>query len=89
VSGTIIEPVSEGDAPLATAPSRVLVNFPNDHDISGMKIEIANVTPEQIAVMIFHLQRSASQIADMRQLQAESERREIARVAADIRSLRQ
>lgn len=44
--------------------NRIVISFPNDHDIGGMKIDVTAVTAEQIAVAIFYLQRVASGILD-------------------------
>lgn len=73
------------DAPSASDAHRLLVTFPDDHDINGMKVDVTDVTPEQVSVAIFHLQRVASQLADLRQFQAETARREVADVAAALR----
>lgn len=76
-----IEKIPLADAPKVDAPNRIVFNFPNDHDIGGMSVEIIGVTPEQVAVAVFYLNRSANQIADVRQMQAQGE----ARTMADIR----
>jgi hypothetical protein len=41
-------------------PHRILIEFPNDHDIAGAKFDVTEITPEQIAVAIFHLNMIAS-----------------------------
>lgn len=64
---TTVEPI-DADAIDEDAKHRVLVTFPDDHSINGMKVEIIGVTPEQMAVAVFHLSRAASQVADARQL---------------------
>lgn len=85
-TGAIVDvtPLSETDAPTTDAANRIVFNFPNDHDIGGLKVDIIGVTPEQIAVAIFYLNRSANQIADMRQMQSQLNARELAAAQAAI-----
>jgi hypothetical protein len=63
----------ETEAPQAQQPNRILITFIDDHSFDGAKFEILGVTPEQIAVAIFHLERSAMMLADSRQLAAARE----------------
>jgi hypothetical protein len=44
----------------------IAIEFPDDHDINGMKVKIVGVTPEQIMVAVWHLTRSADVLADYR-----------------------
>lgn len=80
----VIAPLNAADAPKADAVNRIVFNFPNDHDIGGLKVEIVGVTPEQIAVAVFYLERSANQLADMRQMQASLNARELAAAQAAV-----
>ncbi len=48
---------------------RILVEFPDDHSISGIKIRADGLTPEQIMVACFHLERTANSAADYRTAQ--------------------
>jgi hypothetical protein len=73
------------DAPKTDAPNRIVLTFTDDHSIENMKVEVVNVTPEQVAIAIFHLTRIANQVADARQFQAAQAARELAAVAADLR----
>lgn len=64
-------------APEAGA-SRIAFVFPDDHTIDGAKVEILNVTPEQMAVAQLYLQRfalvsMAARDASVQQAQAEAE----------------
>ena len=82
-----IEANSEA-APKVGAANRIVVNFPNDHDIGGMAVEIVNVTPEQIAIATFHLMRSADQLADLRQMQQAQSAGEIAAMRRQLETRR-
>jgi hypothetical protein len=56
--------------------NRIVFVFPNDHDVNGSKVEVLNVTPEQIAVAVFHLNRVALMLMGQRDsvaMQAEQE----------------
>lgn len=55
---------SNGDA--TTGENRISIVFPNDHDWNGTKVEILNVTPEQIAIAMLHLQRGAMMLLAQR-----------------------
>lgn len=77
------------DAPKVGDPHRVLFTFTDDHGIDGMKVEIIGVTPEQIAVAIFYLQRTASQLADFRQMSAAQEAAQIAEMRNKLQGKRQ
>ena len=79
-----VAPLSAADAPKLDAANRIVFTFANDHDIGGLKVEIIGVTPEQIAVAVFYLNRSANQIADMRQMQASLNAKELAAANAAI-----
>lgn len=81
---TTLDPITEAEAPKGNEPHRILVTFPSDHEISGMKVEIIGVTPEQIAVANFHIGRAADQVADARMIQAEAQRREIEAVQRSL-----
>lgn len=85
MSGTDIVALPEADAPKTDAPNRILINFPDDHDIHGAKIEIVGVTSEQIMLAVFYLTRSANQLADARQMQGEMQRREIENISRELR----
>lgn len=79
----IIE-IAEKDAPKLDDPHRVVITFPDDHTISGMKVEVIGVTPEQIAVAVFHLSRTANQVADARQMQAAVAARELESIRREL-----
>lgn len=74
----------EADAPKPDHPNRVVINFPDDHDIGGMKIEVIDVTPEQIMVAVYHLTRSANQLSDAKMMHAEMQRREMEQVRREL-----
>jgi hypothetical protein len=76
-----IEAIPAADAPKDDAPHRVVLNFPNDHDIGGMKIEVVGVTAEQLSVAIFHLNRVAMQLVDFAAMQSRMDSEQIAEVA--------
>lgn len=61
------------------------LTFEDDHSLNGMSVEVIGVTPEQIAVAVFHLQHIANSLLDMATMQRMREQSEIAKVAADIR----
>lgn len=65
-------------------PNRILITFVDDHAIHGMKMEIIGVTPEQVAVAIFHLGRIADTLADHAVMQDRSKAAEINAVATAI-----
>lgn len=83
-SSAIVE-LSEADAPKIEAANRIVINFPDDHDINGMKIEMINLTSEQIMVAVYYLTRSANQLSDAKQMEQAMRQREIASIAAEIR----
>lgn len=63
-------------AEAATGENRIVFVFPDDHEVNGMKIEVLNVTPEQIAVAIMQLNRIALMLLAQRDsvaMQAEAE----------------
>ncbi len=56
--------------------NRIVFEFPDDHGVSGSKVDVRDVTPEQIFVAIGHLQRIALMLMAQQQavaLQAEQE----------------
>lgn len=75
--------LSREDAPDASGRHRIVITFENDHEINGMKVEINDVTPEQCAVAAFYIERSANQVADVRQIKAAQEAQQIASLRAD------
>lgn len=79
-----IETIPAEDAPTTNAAHRVVINFPDEHNIGGMKIEVIGITAEQLAVAVFHLQRTGLQLADMMQMQARMSNDQIAEVAAKL-----
>lgn len=79
-------PIEAADAPTQAAAHRIVVTFPTDHELNGMKVEIVDVTPEQVAVAAFHLTRSANQLADAMMLQAARERGEVDAVMRELRA---
>lgn len=80
---SVVEPIEE--SPDTKAPHRVVITFPTDREINGMRVEIIGVTPEQCAVASYHLMRSANQLSDAMMLQAARERGEVDRVMAELR----
>lgn len=64
------EPTNEQPA---EQPGLITCEFVNGHDIGGAKIIIQNITPEQIVVAIFHLERAANQLYAAMELQARME----------------
>lgn len=78
-------PLSEADAPQATDKHRIVITFPDDHSINGMKVEIMGVTPEQCAVASFHISRAGNQVADARQVMAAQEASEIEAIRRNLR----
>lgn len=57
------------DSPLdMTAASRIVITFADDHTLDGMRVEVREVTPEQIAVANFYLQRIATGLATAREM---------------------
>lgn len=79
-----IEPIGAEEAPKLDAPHRIVISFPTDHEINGMKVEIIGVTPEQCAVASYHLMRSANQLSDAMMLQTAHERAEVERVRREL-----
>jgi hypothetical protein len=71
------------DAPLdLTAGSRIVVTFADDHNLDGAKVEVRDVSPEQIAVVLFYLTRVANALTtarEMEQARAKQSPLEIAR----------
>lgn len=84
MADSVVE-ISASDAPKTSDPHRIVISFPDDHEINGMKVDVSDVTPEQVAVAVFHLQRVASQLADVRQFSAEQARRQVAQVSRELR----
>jgi len=78
------EAITEREAAKPDAPHRIVVTFTDNHSISGAKFDIVDVTPEQIAIAVFHLMRSANQISDAMMLQAARERGEVDRVMREL-----
>lgn len=77
-------PLDEISDPVPTgAPNRIVVTFADDHTVNGAKIEIAGVSPEQIAVAVFHLERVANSLANAAQIAAR-DRRVTAATPADV-----
>jgi len=73
--------------PIAEAPPEkwfVAIEFADDHTISGAKITIRNVTPEQLVVGAHYLARVANQIEDARELQGAAMQADTARIMAEL-----
>lgn len=65
------------------SPNRIVVEFADDHSIGGAKFDVSEVTPEQIAVACFHLERIATQLLNVASAMAAHNAAEVAAVAAD------
>lgn len=71
-------PILGSKAAPTESASRISFAFPDDHTIDGAKVEILNVTPEQMAVAQLYLQRfalasMAARDSAIMQAQAEAE----------------
>lgn len=62
--------ISAEDAASPDATNRVLVTFTNDHDISGAKFDVVDVSAEQLFVAVAYLTRIANQLLDARVMQS-------------------
>jgi hypothetical protein len=62
----------------------VSIEFADDHTISGAKITIRNVTPEQLVVAAHYLTRVANQIEDARELQGAAMQSQTAAIMREL-----
>lgn len=83
-NASIVEAIPVADAPKLDAPHRILISFSTDHEINGMKVELVDVTPEQVAVACYHLMRSANQLTDVMMLGAARDRAEVERIRREL-----
>lgn len=60
----------------------IAIEFPDDHTIQGIKIRILGVTPEQLLIAAWHLERQANLAQDGKML-AEMQRQAVANLDAD------
>ena len=75
-------PMTAKDA--AKEPHHIIVTFVDDHSISGTKFDIVGVTSEQIAVAVYHLQRSANRLSDRKEIAAMQNNADVQRVMAEL-----
>lgn len=75
-------PLTAEDA--AKTPHHIVIVFGDDHTISGAKFDIRDVSPEQIAVAVYHLNRSAQRLSDMMELAARQNQSDVQRVMRDL-----
>lgn len=76
---------SPSEAAAKASPHHIVITFTDDHSLSGAKFDIDGVTPEQIAVAIYHLTRSANMESDRLMIAAAHERREVADIMGKLR----
>src|SRR5207247_2072126 len=88
IMGTQIEALPKSDSPSEAAakalPHHIVITFTDGHSLSGAKFDIDGISPEQIAVAIYHLSRSANMESDRLMMQAAHERREVADIMGKL-----
>lgn len=57
--------------PIDTSEHGIAIEFPDDHSINGIRIRVLGLTPEQIMIAVFNLERVANAAADHRVQQAQ------------------
>ena len=70
--------------PKESAAGTISATFPDDHSIDGLSLKVENVTAEQIAVVVFYLQRVADNMVDAAMYARRQSEAEIAAVARDL-----
>lgn len=76
--------IGKKDAADAEAANRVLIEFANDHDISGAKFDVRDVSPEQIFVAVAYLTRIGNQLLDTAMLASAQGQAQLAAVRSQI-----
>lgn len=66
----------------------ISATFPDDHTIDGLQLKVENVTAEQIAVVVFYLQRVAMSMVDAAMYAARQQQAEIEAVGREIAASR-
>lgn len=62
----------------------ISATFPNGHEINGLQLKVDNVTAEQIAVVVFYLQRVAMSMVDAAMYAQARQNAEVAAVSREI-----
>jgi hypothetical protein len=66
------------------AQGTITATFPNGHEINGLQLKVDNVTAEQIAVVVFYLNRVAMSMMDAALYAKARQDAEVAAVSREI-----